>query len=271
MRVRIIFGLRNRGAALPFYHQYLFSDLVETLLEDYVSARALENTKLLYNFSGLKGQTRISRKGLHYCSRRVTLVFSTIERELGNHLLRKIFSQPLWQVGELELEPESVEEEVMPEFSEMMKYVCISPLVIAGFNVYRDLKEFILPTTDKFSDLLYESTMTRMEGSGYFTPAQIAEFYRFQVVPDRRYLDRVQQSDKKFARIYSVSDEGKQAEVRGYTFPFVLYAAPEVQRFIFFSGLGEFTQQGFGMLDLAHSDPTQRTIEYRDYIETSVQ
>ena len=58
------------------------------------------------------------------------------------------------------------------------------------------------------------------------------------------------------------STEGQPQEVRGYTLPFALHAEPEVQQFIFNCGLGEFTRNGFGMLDLAYSKPTERTVPY---------
>jgi len=52
-------------------------------------------------------------------------------------------------------------------------------------------------------------------------------------------------------------------EVRGYTLPFTLYAAGEVQDFVFKCGLGAFTHKGFGMLDLANNMPSQRTEPYK--------
>ncbi|MCC5944813.1 MAG: CRISPR-associated endoribonuclease Cas6 [Bernardetiaceae bacterium] len=266
MRVRVIFVLRNRGAVLPFYHQQIFSEYIDSLV-----ANSEVGESGLYNFSGLKGQTRVSRKGLHFCSRRVTLVFSCHNKKMIDFLLMKIFSQDAVRLGDLELEPESVEMEKMPDLQEVNKFICISPMVIAGLHLRRDPKEFIMPNIDKFSDLLYESTMNRMERSGFYTPEDISSFYKFQLIPDRRYLERVQQEDKKFARIYEVKHNKQAQEVRGYTFPFILYAHPKVQQFIFKNGLGEFTAQGFGMLDLAHSDPTQRTEVYTGFQQQQTQ
>ncbi len=262
MRVRIIFDLRNRGAVLPFYHQHLFSRFIKDLLAD-TSFGVDDN--LFYNFSGLKGQTRVSRKGLHYCSRKVTLVLSALRIEVIDGLLESLFSRGNVQIGELDLVPEAVEQELMPEQREMTKYICISPLVVSSPRFHRDTKEFIVPSMDKFSDLLYDSTLTRMEESGHYTDVEMAEFYKFQLVPDRRYLEKIQQEEKKFARIYPLEGQGSEVEVRGYTFPFVLYAHPQVQNFICNCGLGEYTDYGFGMLDFAHSDPTQRTQPYGKY------
>ena len=102
-----------------------------------------------------------------------------------------------------------------------------------------------------------------MNQSKLFTPDQLKTFFKFQLVPDHSYLMKIEQSQKKFARIYPVFDQDVKYEVRGYTFPFTLYAAPEVQKFVFILGLRAFTHKGFGMLDLANIDPTKRTKEYK--------
>ncbi len=38
--------------------------------------------------------------------------------------------------------------------------------------------------------------MSRMERSGAYTPEQIASFYKFQVVPDKGYLQRIREGEK---------------------------------------------------------------------------
>jgi CRISPR-associated endoribonuclease Cas6 len=50
-------------------------------------------------------------------------------------------------------------------------------------------------------------------------------------------------------------------EIRGYTFPFTLYAAKDVQQFVYENGLGYFTYKGFGMLDIASNDPIHRSTQ----------
>lgn len=257
MRARIIFSLKNRGAYVPFHHQYLLAQFIKGLLTfgprtDY---RAFDQ----YNFSGLKGQTKVSRKGLHYFSSKVTLVFSCGDEEFLNYLLGEIFSQKDLMIGNLHLVPESVEHEEAVSIGSESKFLCISPIVLlsAAFNDDQ-AKKFIKPDSDEFSDLLYESTIARMESTGKYTPEQIASFYKFQILPDKLYLQRIQESNKKFARIYPLFDNDIKFEVRGYTFPFTLFAAKEVQEFIYQYGLGHFTHKGFGMLDLSVSDSTER-------------
>ncbi|MCS6968557.1 MAG: CRISPR-associated endoribonuclease Cas6 [Cytophagales bacterium] len=261
LRVRIIFKLRNKGGILPFHHQHLLASMVSDLTSD-IADKGGQKCQF-YNFSGIKGQTKVTRHGLQYFSNRVTLVFTCLEQHFTDYFLQQLFRNQFVELGGLILSPEFVEREESPEFSEQMKYVCLSPLICTlqsskQFNP----KDFIMPDTDQFSDLLYESTMNRLERSGLFSPEEIASFYRFQIVPDQYYLSKLSKESKKFARIYSLSSQDGKIEVRGYTMPFVLYAHPEVQRFVFFCGLGEATTAGYGMVDIANSDPTLRSMPY---------
>ncbi|SFC04034.1 CRISPR-associated endoribonuclease Cas6 [Flexibacter flexilis DSM 6793] len=247
MRVRIIFSLQNKGATLPFHHQYLlaqvFQELVPKTYADYD----------FYSFSGLKGQMKISAAGLTVLSNRVTIVFACPNEVLISEMIAQLFEKKHIMVGQLRLSPESVLQEDNPILSQEQKYVCISPIVPCLEDGSTDQRRFISPQEDEFSDWLYESTMNRMENSGLFTHEQTAQFYKFQVVPDKDYLEKLKSEDKKFARVYAAYPQHKKVEVRGYTMPFTLLAEPAVQQFVYDCGFGEYSNLGFGMLDLANA------------------
>jgi CRISPR-associated endoribonuclease Cas6 len=260
LRVRIVFGLTNKGAAVPFHHQYLVSGLISSLLEKSDSKFSKFTD---YNFSGLKGQTKVGKEGLHFYSSKITLVFSSPNEEFLQFLLNQLFKYTQVEIGKLQLVPLSVEKENMPQVSEEVKFICISPMVIINpLDPSIDPKKFINPMLDTFSDLLYDNTMTRMEESGRFSPEELSDFFKFQVVPDKVYLTKIKEEEKKFARIFPIFEGETKYEVRGYTFPFILYAHEKVQQFVFDLGMGMFTHKGFGMLDIANADPNQRTTPY---------
>ncbi|MDN5202563.1 CRISPR-associated endoribonuclease Cas6 [Fulvivirgaceae bacterium BMA10] len=261
MRVRIIFTLKNKGASVPFHHQYLLAQMVKGMLVK--GGNEKYSNFSYYNFSALKGQTKISRSGLHFYSNKVTLVFSSPDKAFNDYFLSQLFEFPKVEIGNLILTPEHVEKECVPDFSEVTKFICISPLVLLNPTYQDDSnKKFISPDEDLFSDLLYDSLMNRMEKYGKFSSEEISSFYKFQLVPDKDYIRRIKEQQKKFARIYPVYDQDVKYEVRGYTLPFQLYADPKVQEFVFTSGLGVFTSKGFGMIDLANINPVQRTEVY---------
>jgi CRISPR-associated endoribonuclease Cas6 len=260
LRTRIIFSLKNRGAYVPFHHQYLLAQVIKGLLVFGPNKSYLDFNQ--FNFSGLKGQTKVSRKGLHYYSSKVTLVFACSDKPFLDYFIARLFEQKEIIVGNLHLTPESTEAEEPVKIADESRFLCISPIVLipATFNDESG-KKFILPESDEFSDLLYESTLSRMEATGKYTPEQLTSFYKFQIVADSDYIQRIQASHKKFARIYPLFENDIKFEVRGYTFPFTLYAAKEVQQFVYENGLGQFTYKGFGMLDIANNDPIHRSAE----------
>lgn len=253
MRIRIVFGLKNRGAYVPFHHQFLLAQTIKGLIMLGKNEKFFGYTQ--YNFSGLKGQIKISRKGLHFYSSKVTLVFSSSDKEFLDYFTSVLFLQKELLIGSMQLVPESIEPEEPVTISDSVKFLCISPIVLvpASFNDESG-KRFINPEQDEFSDLLYDSTIARMEASGKYTAEQLADFYKFQLVADKEYINRIQTSHKKFARIYPLYDLDIKYEVRGYTFPFTLYAPQPVQQFVYENGLGHFSHKGFGMLDVANAN-----------------
>ena len=259
MRIRIIFRLRNKGAYLPFQHQHLLLNLVESTLHEKLSE--LKN-QLSWNFSGIKGQTKVGRLGLSYLSSRVTLVMSSPSQLLIDTFLDELFKQTLIEIGEIILTPEFVEQEITTTFYNAEKYLCLSPLVPSTTIDTNGVENFLSP--ELLSDILYDSTMYRMEKSGAYSSEEIEQFYQFQLIPDKEYLQKIQGIEKKAGRAYSLYENGKIVqEIIGYTFPFELYAHPRVQEFIFTNGFGEFTQAGYGMLDKATNLAPNRIVPYR--------
>ena len=208
-----------------------------------------------YHFSSVKGLTRVSRKGLHFYSSRATVVFSAADQDLISYLVESLRKFPELNLGNLMLVPVGQEQDPEPVFSSSEKFLCLSPLVPLppGFQD-ESAKRFVSPDSVELSDLLYESTLSRMETSGLFSPDELAEYFRFQIIPDAGYLQRMEEAQKKISRVYPMFDSDVRYEVRGYTFPFTLYADPKVQQFIYRCGLGHAVKKGFGMLDLAGRD-----------------
>ena len=261
MRIRIIFKLKNRGAVLPFHHQYILAQFIKGVIVNGKKTEYIDYP--YYSFSGLKGQTKVSRTGLHYYSNLVTLVLSSPNKGFLDYVLEEIFKFDQFELGNLQLLPQSTKLEKPPEFTSEMKYICISPIVpvVSSFNGPEG-KRFIEPEKDEFSDFLFDSTIERMEESGQYDVEKIEGIGKFQAVPDVAYLNKLREKDKKFARIYSLFDKDVKYEVRGYTLPFKLYAAKEVQEFIFNCGIGNYAYKGFGMVDLANANPIDRTVAY---------
>ena len=256
MRVKIIFSLQSQDYVIPHYQQ----TLLKTWLENIKSSSETWRAYSLYNFSSLRGQATSQQAGLYYLPDQLKLVISSPSQAFINFITERISAQETHAIGPLHLAVISIQQEPVPELSDVVKYICISPLVPSS-HVLEDNqagKMFVHPHEDLFSDLLYACTMSRLEASGLYSPEEIKQFSKFQLVPDQYYLSKLKKQGKLFARIYPINFCGKEYETRTYVFPFTLYAARQVQEYVYTHGLGAFTEQGLGMLDTkslaVHSD-----------------
>ena len=248
MRVKIFFDIQTQEDVFPHYHQNLLAAWVESIKVKSDHWCAYTH----YNFSSLRGQTASQRAGLSYLTSKVMLVLSSLQPDFIDFLVTQIFEQPTWQLGGIQLTPSHVSQEPPIQLSNAMKYLCIAPLVPSwnGLQDEKTGKMFVHPRQDDFSDLLYECTMVNMEHSGLYSPEVLSSFFKFQLVPDQGYLNRIKQQGKLFARVHFIAYQDKEYETRTYIFPFTLHADKEVQEYVYTHGLGALSQQGLGMLDV---------------------
>lgn len=247
MRVKITFSLQRQDYVMPHYQQTMLA----TWLESIKTASETWHDYSLYNFSSLRGQATSQQAGLDYLPGQIKLVISSPNQAFLDFVTGRILEQKDFRIGPLHLTPVNAQQEPIPELSDVVKYLCISPLV-PSYNVLEDEQAgqaFIHPKEDQFSDLLYECTMKKMEASGLYSTEEIKRFCKFQLVPDQYYLNKLKKQGKLFARVYPVSYRGKEYEIRTYVFPFTLYATKQVQEYVYTHGLGAFTEHGLGMLD----------------------
>lgn len=184
---------------------------------------------------------------MHFLSSKLSLVISSDNAEFIQALVKKIFEKPMVIIGKLELIPKSYIEIPEPEFKTKMKYIGISPLVLVdpdkdemGAQAQMD------PTSHEFSDFLYNSLLDRMEQHG-FTEQELNEFAVFEAFPDKDYVEKINQSGKKYARIYKNNSD---KIMMGYLLPFTLHAHDKVHKYIWDCGLGVLSNQGYGMIDI---------------------
>ncbi|MFM1744516.1 MAG: hypothetical protein RLZZ630_453 [Bacteroidota bacterium] len=242
MRVKISF-LRDQMSAntIPLHHQSLIAESLYQLID------AVGGDPTQYNFSSLKGTSKIQNGFMRFLSSKVTLVVSSRQADHLEQITSKIFEMPYFAVGKMNLMPRSHEIIPDPEFATKMRYLCISPMILVDPNRDPEKSQVTIdPTSQEFSDILYEQTLDRMERAGY-SEGDLNNFAEFDVQPDHEYVQKLNETGKKFARYYRSADG---TTMIGYLLPFTLHAHPEVHKFIWQSGIGALCDQGYGMIDL---------------------
>lgn len=242
MRIKISF-LREHASAnsIPLHHQKLLSDSLGELMDTITTDRSM------FNFSSLKGTSKITNGFMRFLSSKITLVISSRNQEFAETLVKKIFDKPYLPVGKMNLIPKTYEVIPDPSFQTKMRYLCISPLILISPDKDPErAQDMIDPTSQQFSDILYNITLDRMEKAGY-SEAMLNEFAEFEAQPDMEYVNKINESGKKYARFYKSSAGNNML---GFLLPFTLHAHSEVHKFIWETGLGVLTEEGYGMVDL---------------------
>jgi CRISPR-associated endoribonuclease Cas6 len=211
------------------------------------------DNKTLITFSTIKGTSSVAKGYIRFLSTKVSLVIASNNDEFLRNLVDTIFRQRTVRIGKMELIPKQQHIVEMPEYKTEMKYVCISPIIILDPNKdpLRASETTIDPSSQEFSDILFNTTIERMEAAGY-SEEELRSFEAFEAIPDPEYLRKVAENNKRFARYYKNTDE---QIIIGYLLPFTLHAHPKVHEFICNCGLGLFTNQGYGMIDVVPEIP----------------
>ena len=242
MRVKISF-LRDQMSAntIPLHHQTLLAESLYQIID------SMGGDRSLINFSSLKGTSKIQNGFMRFLSSKVTLVLSSRSAEQLETMVAKIFEMPYLACGKMNLMPRSHEIIPDPEFSTKMRYLCISPMILVDPHKDPEKSQITIdPTTQEFSDILYEQTLDRMERAG-FSESDLNNFAEFDAQPDHEYVQKLNETGKKFARYYRAADG---TTMMGYLLPFTLHAHPTVHKFIWEAGVGALSEQGYGMVDL---------------------
>lgn len=246
MRIKISFlKVHGTNGLVPLHHQRIIS----SLMEEIISELPAKSTR--YNFSSLKGTSKVQNGQIRFLSSKVSLVISAPEADFVQQWSDKIFDRRLINLAKLTLVPKSHLVIADPEFQTVMKYVCISPLIPQQpFVSEETVPEPLNPSAHEFSDLIYDSIIERMEKAG-FTESELNKYAEFEITPDPAYVAKMIESQKKFARIYK---NNQNQTMLGYLLPFTMHAHPDVHKFIWDSGIGLFTTHGYGMIDLVGRD-----------------
>jgi CRISPR-associated endoribonuclease Cas6 len=247
VRVKIVFLKApgtNQDGLIPLHHQLLLADFINEI----TGASSEEHKPIC--FSTLKGTSKVMDGNIRFLSTKVSLVITSPDTELVNTILRNLFRRESHKIDGLTLAPKSYQVIGNPKFETVTKYICISPY-IPYYQKGSDLTEALHPSTHEFSDKAFEYQILRMERAGY-SEELLHAFSEFEIIPDMDYFKKVENTSKKHPRLY----KNKHGDmVYGYLFPFSVHAHPELQKFVWENGIGQFTDEGYGMLDTVPETP----------------
>ena len=127
MRIKISFlKVHGSSGTVPLHHQKIISAFMDEVI------REMPISSPFYNFSSLKGTSKVQNGQIRFLSSKVSLVLSAPDKEFAEEWVRRIFERRLVSFAKLTLVPKASEVIPDPDFNQVMKYVCISPMVPQG-------------------------------------------------------------------------------------------------------------------------------------------
>jgi CRISPR-associated endoribonuclease Cas6 len=250
MRVKITFakGVSDKKSkdkekdSVPIHHQRHLSSLFHELMKG--------ETQDSFCFSSLKGTSKVMGGQIVFLSTKVTVVISAPTQDFVEGILRKVFEKNEIKIDNFSMIPKAYQLISEPKFKTENRYICLSPVVISP-STHEEPQNVLDPASQEFSDLVFDSLMTRMEDAGY-TDEQLNQYAQFEITPDPGYMKKIGNSPKKYARTYK---NDKDENMTGYLFPFIIHAHAEIHKFIWQRGIGLFTTEGYGFLDTVPETP----------------
>lgn len=249
MKVKIILNKQSKYGLVPFNHLNELYNLIISIIEskyaifEPIIGPYAKNAKefTFFTFSGIKGFSKVENNALNFQSKKLSWVISSPVEGFVDKLLDELFRMSAIKVGDILINPIQTEVIPPPNFHKAIKYLALSPLVLQ-----KDEQTIYTPESEAFSDKLFETTIHKMI-QFYGDSLPYNHMTEFQFIPDKEYIERMKNQRKDIVREY---DTVKYGKVKTYLMPFVLYAHPKIHEFVWDTGIGDVTEEGFGGVDV---------------------
>jgi|YNPMSStandDraft_1061717.scaffolds.fasta_scaffold01249_9 CRISPR-associated endoribonuclease Cas6 len=257
MRFRLVFNVK-KGTVIPFnYHYELGSALYKIFM--YIKKNSkymgMDNTTFLNHitFSRLEIPNReIRKEGIVSLSGTIFLKLSMNFPDIGTDLLWKSFlkfNNTINIVKKTEQETKVIDLVLKdinfcssPEFKDVMKFKMISPLVITRRG--EKTKYVSIKEKDELKELLKTNLAKKFEEL-YGKKIEVDDF---EIKFDESYCEK--RDEKDLYSLITMKEGTKEPFwILGILAPFELKAPPDIIKVGYFSGFGEKTSMGFGMVE----------------------
>lgn len=255
LRVRVEFLALHSPVRLPINYNYHLTSLIYGLLErssrDYSAFLHDEGYRFgarrfkLFTYSQLRFERfQLEPPEIVSLGRSIEWQISSPVGEFVEHLAQGLLSQGQVELAGVALQIERIETLAPPEFSERMKFICLSPLVVSRAVEHNgkltahyhrhdeaDLADAVRANLLKKYELIHGETLASSE---------------LAITFDESYIR------KRGGQVYKLIDF-KGTKIKGIFCPFVVEGSRELIEVGYEAGFGEKNSMGFGMVEVVKS------------------
>ncbi len=131
----------------------------------------------------------------------------------------------------------------VPEFKRIMNYQALSPISVSHVREIDGKIEYFYPGVILFDDLFFD------------------RLYKLHLLSGGQPLDistcRYFQDSRLIKKKFTFKKGKKTREVKAFHQDFTIVAPPEMQKILFFAGVGKLTEEGFGCVGVVEKDKMQ--------------
>lgn len=253
MRIRVKFIAHQKPFELPINYNYHITSLIYHVLasssQDYSrflhdeGYRSGQKHFKLFTFSQLLIPKRcIEGDQIVSDSKQMELLISSPIDEFVNHLAYGLLQQRSVKIASADFKIESIETLKTPDFSQEMKFKCLSPIVVSTM-IKRD--DGLTPYYYRYDDPGFvEGVKKNLLKKYALVYGKIPAAADLEITFDQKYIEQ------KHRQIYKLIDY-KGTKIKGVFAPFVARGAVDLMQIGYEAGFGEKGSMGFGMVEVA--------------------
>lgn len=266
MRLKITFKLPTSRQVLPLNYQYPLSAWVYKVLEmgDKDFSKFLhehgyrhENQKTfkLFTFSNLQFPDKMWRiiKGtdrMEVFSGTAQIILSFQIPVAAEKFVTGLFKDQKTEIGDristVKMEVATIEMLTYPEFSEVMRFSTLSPVVITKVTDETKYEQYLKPGDIDFERLFFKNLVDKHNAYERSTDGQA-------LLLENGNLKFTCLTKNPVSRLQTIkAHTNEEVKVRGYLFDFEIAAPPALIKTGYESGFGAMNALGFGCGEVAH-------------------
>ncbi|NOZ33836.1 MAG: CRISPR-associated endoribonuclease Cas6 [Chlorobi bacterium] len=258
MRLKLNLSVLSKHAEIPVNYQYELSSWIYKTLNfgnpefsDWLHSEGYlnENKQFkLFTFSRLLiPKYKINGNRLKILSDEISLIVSFLPDKAIETFVTGIFKHQKFGIGDKQSRAvftiKSVERTPEPEFSNKMKYSCLSPVFIDKIIDGKTHKKHLSPADDSFEELFSNNLISKLLAND-----------RFSELNPGKVRIIINGKGKKNGVLIKAGTP-QETHLIAYMFDFELQAPVELQRIGYYAGFGRLNSQGFGCCKIIQNDP----------------
>jgi len=266
MRIKLSLRVNTPATVIPYNYQHYLSSALYGILSrssgvysEFLHQKGYlgpdGRLRKLFTFSKLFFNRRISKNRFGYkCEQGCEIwmfVSSPMLHDFVRHFVTGLFEDQIIRIDKVLLNVYQVESMADPDFSEEMKFICLSPVVLKSVVLTSTGKKtyYYRPLDENLSQAVRASAINKYRTVHNKNP----DSDELEFIVDKNYIKR-RGGQEHVAKLVTVKKGTKEeTKIKGFEVPFTLKGSVELIKNIYDCGIGDQCSLGFGCVNVVEN------------------